>query len=327
MPYETTSPPSRPRIGLALGAGVARGWAHIGVVRALTGLGITPDVVAGTSIGALVGGAYLAGHLDTLEHWARGLTRLKIVGYMDFRLRAGGMIAGNRLVAEMRRHLEGIQVQTLPRPFVSIATDLMSGHEVWIRDGSLIDALRASFALPGVFPPVRRDDRWLVDGALVNPVPVAACRALGAQLVIAVNLNADVIGKVRRAGGRMPVPPGFDLLEVLQEAPESPPPRRLEALARRLFQRDYAGPSLFGVMACSLNIIQDRITRSRLAGEPPDVHVTPRLGHLGLMEFDRADEAIAEGMAALERSLPDLRESLQVLGCDVPEGDATPPAR
>ncbi len=306
----------RPRIGLALGAGVARGWAHIGVLRALKRYGIEADIVCGTSVGALVGGVHLAGKLDALEEWVRALTRLKIVSYLDLRLRqGGGLIGGERLLAELRHHLGDVEVEELPIPFVAIATDLVTGHEVWIRNGPLVEAMRASISLPGVFPPVQVDGRWMVDGALVNPVPVSACRALGAQMVIAVNLAADILGKARKPGAAVPTAAGFDLLKLVEEQePDAKRKSPIGALSRRIFRRDYEGPSLFGVMISSLGIVTDRITRSRLAGEPPDVHITPRLGHIGLSEFDRADDCIREGEAAVERALPDLHDALAVFG-------------
>ncbi|HYE49095.1 MAG TPA: patatin-like phospholipase family protein [Azospirillaceae bacterium] len=309
----------RPRLGLALGGGVARGWAHVGVIHALRRHGIVPDIVAGCSIGALVGGVMLADHLDTLESWARALNKVRILSLLDFRLRNGGLIGGEKLAAELQRHLGDLLVQDLPVPFAAIATDLVTGHEVWFNRGNLVEAMRASYAMPGIFPPVRHEGRWLVDGALVNPVPVSACRAMGAHMVIAVNLNADIIGMSRQPpGGSAPdeaVPAGFgfDPLAFLKRtAPESPAAG--DPLARRLLRREYEGPSMFGAMVSSLTIILDRITRSRLAGEPPDVHLTPRLGHIGLLEFDRAEEAIAEGEAAVERALPDLRDAMTLFG-------------
>ncbi|WP_431856460.1 patatin-like phospholipase family protein [Azospirillum sp.] len=312
---------TKPRIGLALGGGVARGWAHIGVLRALKRYGIEPDVVCGSSVGALVGGVALAGKLDALEEWARGLNRLKIAGYLDLRLRqGGGLIGGDKLVAEMRRHLGSTRIEDLPVPFTATATDLVTGHEVWLQKGELVDALRASFSLPGVFPPVPLDGRWLVDGALVNPVPVSCCRALGAQMIIAVNLSADILGKARKPGATIPTAAGFDLLGLIGEnAPETPRLSSIGALARRIFRRDYDGPSVFGVMVSSLGIITDRITRSRLAGEPPDVHVAPRLGQIGLLEFDRADDCIREGELAVERALPELHDALAVFSASARE--------
>ena len=317
------APRIRPRIGLALGGGVARGWAHIGAVRALRRYGIEPDVIAGSSVGALVGGVHLAGRLAELEEWAKRLTKLKIVSFLDLRLSSGGLIGGARLVAEMQRHLGETRIEALRTPFVAVATDLVTGHEVWLREGSLVEGLRASFSLPGVFTPVQIDHRWLVDGALVNPVPVSVCRALGAQMVIAVNLSADLIGKARRPGSLVPTAAGFDLLKLLEDAcpaPDVPAPSALNALTRRIFRREYDGPSLFGVMVSSFGIITDRITRSRLAGEPPDVHIAPRLGHIGLLEFDRAEEAILEGESAVERALPELCDALSVFGNNGREG-------
>ncbi|MCH9000521.1 MAG: patatin-like phospholipase family protein [Proteobacteria bacterium] len=313
---ETLQSPPRPKIGLALGSGVARGWAHLGVLRALERYGFGPDVVAGTSIGAMVGGAYLAGHAEALEDWARALTKVRIISYLDFRIRAGGMIGGRHLFQAMQEHLGDTTIEALGKPFVAVATDLVTGHEVWLREGSLIEAIRASFSLPGVFPPVRMNGRWMVDGALVNPVPVSICQALGAQMVIAVNVNADIIGKGRRSDLGVPTIAGFDLLQEIEAGKKVAPGSKLGALTRRVFRREPSQPSLFGVMISALGIVQDRITRSRLAGEPPDVHITPRLGHVGLFEFDRADEIIDEGEAAVERALPDLRDALAVLGHD-----------
>jgi len=300
---------------VALGGGIARGWAHIGALRALRRFGIEPDVIAGSSIGAVVGGFYLAGHLPALEQWARQLTKLKIVSYLDLRPTSGGLIGGTRLEVEMRRYLGDLKIEQLAVPFCAISADLVTGQEVWLREGLVTEALRASFSLPGVFPPRRIDGRYLIDGAVVNPVPISACRALGAELVIAINLNADPLGKVRRLPGGVPVAAGFDLMRLLDEEGLAPPVLSpFDALTRRLFRRDYDGPSVFGVMVSSLGIVMDRITRSRLAGDPPDVQIAPHLGQIGLLEFDRADEMIAEGEAAVERSVPDLLQALATFG-------------
>lgn len=225
-------------------------------------------------------------------------------------------MSGNRIVEEMRRLLGARRIEDLRNPFVAIATDLTSGHEVWLRDGDLVEAVRASIALPGLLPPIEDGDRILADGALVNPLPVAPCRALGADLVIAINLNTDVIGKSRRARiGQRPTI-GFDPL-ILQEgyiddAPEAASGNYFGALFRQKSNQ----PSLFSVMTTSLSIMQDRLTRSRLAGDPPDVHITPRVGHIGLLEFDRAKEAIMEGEQAVELRRRELIDALDVSGAD-----------
>ncbi|MBI1777317.1 MAG: patatin-like phospholipase family protein [Proteobacteria bacterium] len=304
----------RPLIGLALGSGVARGWAHLGVLRGLGRLGIKPDIVCGTSIGALVGGSHLSGRIDQLEVWARSLTKFRMVSYLDFKLGGGGMIGGARLLKEMEDHLGGLDIADLPQPFAAIATDLSTGHEVWLREGPLVDAMRASFSMPGVFPPVRLGDRWLIDGALVNPVPVSVCRAMGAQMTIAVNLHADLIGKLRRPGRTYPTVAGFDLLAELEETRPDDTGWRADNFLTRMFGRDPDAPSMFGVMVSALNIVQDRLARSRLAGEPPDVTITPRVGHIGLLEFHRADEVIAEGESAVDRAVADIRDALAIFG-------------
>ena len=302
----------RPKIGLVLGSGVARGWAHLGVLRGLGRLGIKPDFVCGTSMGAVVGGAYLCGRARALEDWALSLSKLKVISYLDLKLIGGGVIGGSKLIQRMEEEFGTVEIASLPVPFCAVATDLVTGHEVWLNSGKLVDALRASFGLPGVFPPFRHNDRWLVDGALTNPVPVSVCRAMGAQLVIAVNMHADFIGKARRPGQSYPTVAGFDLLSELEQMKNVDRGWRLDSFLGKVFGRQADAPSLFGTMVSALNILQDRVTRSRLAGDPPDVQITPRLGHMGLLEFHRAAEAIAEGEAAVERAMPDIRDSLVV---------------
>jgi NTE family protein len=216
--------------------------------------------------------------------------------------------------------LGDIRIEDLDRPFIAVAADLATGHEVWLRQGPLVDALRASFSLPGIFPPVMQDHRWLIDGALVNPVPVSPAVAMGAQMTIAVNLNADIIGMARRPGAKIQTVAGFDLLDEQHEAAEE---ARRTPLLRRLFKREPDHPSLFGVMFSSLNILQDRIARSRLAGDPPDVVIDPRIGHIGMAEFDRAAELIEEGESAVERRLPQIRDALTVLTQSLQRSDPT----
>ncbi len=303
------SPARHPMIGLALGSGLGRGFAHIGVIEVLEEHGIRPGIIAGSSIGSLVGGCYLAGKIDEFKEWALDLNRMKVFSYLDFRVRSAGLIGGKRLVNLLEEHFEDMTIPDLGYPFVSIATDLVTGHEVWLRKESLIDAMRASFALPGVFPPVEINHRRLIDGALVNPLPVSACRALGAHLIIAVDLNADLMGKAAKPGQNYQTIAGFDLF-----GDESAPKGLAQfSLTRRLFGREANSPSLFGVMVSALNIIQDRLTRSRLAGDPPDVHIKPEVGDIGVLEFERAEELIQRGREAAEEMIPEIKEAVEVL--------------
>lgn len=298
-------------IALALGGGMARGFAHIGVLRVLEKNGIKPTIVAGTSIGAVVGAAYLAGKLDDLEDWARSLNRVKILSYLDFRVRAAGMIGGKRLSTLLEANFQDMTIEDLEHPFVTIAADLLTGHEVWIRKGNLIEAIRASFALPGVFPPVERNGRFLVDGALVNPVPISPCQALGARMTIGVDLHADIIGKAAQPGSAFPKVAGFDMFNE-DDVPKEEQKKFTSGLTKRLFRREENSPSLFGVMISALSIMQDRMTRSRLAGDPPDIHIKPQIGHIGLLEFEKAAELIKEGELAAKRALPDIKAAMSV---------------
>lgn len=278
-PAASLTPPVEPkkprsRIALALGGGAARGWAHIGVLRALDEAGIDVGMIAGTSIGALVGGCYLAGKLDELEAFARSLTMRRIAGLLDFTIGGGGLFGGMRLTRRMQDHLQGLSIEDLDRPFVAVAAEVNTGHEVWITSGSLITALRASYALPGIFEPVTCNNRTLIDGAIVNPVPVSVCRAHEEPLVVAVNLNYDLYG--RSAVVKHSASVQMEEQHQQQKSAEA-----------RL--------GLTGVMVQAFNIIQDRISRARLAGDPPDLALHPRLNDIGLSEFHRAGEAIERG--------------------------------
>ncbi len=297
----------KPKLALALGGGAARGWAHVGVIRALQAHGIEPDMVCGTSIGALVGAAYASGELDRFEAWIRKLSLLDIASFMDFSLN-GGLIKGEKLMAFFAKTFEDRPIEELSMPFGAVACDLHTGAEVWLREGSIAQAVRSSIALPGLLTPSHYAGRTLVDGGLVNPVPVSLARAMGADLVIAVDLNTDLIGRHIRSedddleqpdvNGQRSDQPGW--LEQLQAKVRS---RWSLPWTVKSDQEVPEVPSLFEVVASSINIMQVRITRSRMAGEPPDAMVSPRLAHLGLMDFHRAELAIDEGKLALERSI------------------------
>ncbi|MGB3213401.1 MAG: patatin-like phospholipase family protein [Alphaproteobacteria bacterium] len=293
-------------IGLALGGGMARGFAHIGVLKALNRNGIYPTLITGTSIGAVVGCCYLAGKMQELEEWALSLTRYKILGYLDFRVRSASLIGGSRLRTMLETHFKDMTFADLPYPLICIATDLATGHEIWLRKGNLLEAMIASFALPGVFPPVKYENRFLVDGALVNPCPVSPCQAMGARMTIAVDLNADLIGKATKPGTSYQTVTGFDVFNSDHVSPEKTKDLNASSISRRLFRREENNPSLFGVMVSALSILQDRLTRSRLAGEPPDVHIRPAAGHIGLLEFEKAKELIRLGEESAERAIPEI---------------------
>jgi NTE family protein len=318
------------RIGLALGGGAARGWAHIGVLRALERAGIRPDVIAGTSIGAVVGGCYAADHLDNLERWARELTPKRIFGYLDFNFAGTGLISGQRLCERLEQHLGDRSIESLGTRFTAVATEIGTGHEHWLSRGRLVDAVRASYALPGVFKPVKVQGRWLFDGALVNPIPVSVCRALGARFVIAVNLNFDILGR----GSVISTPETMfseaDEQLQLAAAAESEGKKGVRALLQRqVFGKGDGAPGISTVMVDALNIVQDRIARSRLAGDPPDAMISPRLQDIGLFDFHRAEEAIERGMHAVERQLDDMLHEIEA--CDPKRArsdiDRTPASR
>jgi len=336
---------SRRKLGIALGAGAARGLCHIGVLRALGERGVEPRIVCGTSMGALVGAAYAAGHLASLEDWVRTLDLGDIVRLLDVHLTtAGGFAEAGKLIEHLRETVGDLMIEELPRTFAAVATDLATGRELWLREGSLWDAVRASIAVPGILTPKLHAGRWLVDGALVNPVPVSVCRALDADVVLAVNLTGGLTGRHLSSetlawagdeaatgppGGGHGAPvndpegdpeddPGGDPEREEERAPEEEPglmARVKETLSREdwaseLFRRGRTSPTVFEVLGTALDIMEDRITRSRMAGDPPDLVFNPKVLGIELFEFQRAEEAIEAGRRAVERERDRLDELL-----------------
>jgi NTE family protein len=317
----------KPSIALVLGSGAARGWAHIGVIHELADRGIKPDIVVGASVGAVVAGAYASGNLDQFEEWISGLGRVDIIRLLDAKMTGGGFLQGKSLMKAIEKRIGDPNIENLDIPFACVATELGSGREVWLREGSLLDACRASIALPGMFAPSRHgSERLLLDGGLVNPVPVSLARAMGGEIVIAVNLNADLVGRhffVHEADGKASDEESERQLAEWEEKDtllakwaakmKAGFGVRLDSYISSLRKKESPDPGLFDVMAGSIGIMQDRITRSRMAGEPPDIHITPHLGHIGLMDFDRADESIDEGRKATRHRSVELDKLAKIL--------------
>ncbi|MBW1980541.1 MAG: patatin-like phospholipase family protein [Deltaproteobacteria bacterium] len=301
------------QVGLALGSGSARGWAHIGVIRALMELGIEPDIVCGTSIGALVGAFYVTGNLDSLEEWTRGLHKHDVLQFIDIKLLPrGGLLEGDRIVQFLQDSIGDREIADLPKPFAAVATDLLTGQEIWLTTGSLVEAVRASVSVPCIFTPVTYGEHLLVDGGLVDPVPVSACKALGADVILAVNLNSEVLGKHICQAKRS---------KTRAKASNSEP-KFLHALSAGLKKwTSSLGASIsdslvdtlsfFDVMNGSLSIMQNYIVRSRLADDQPDVTINPRVVDIGFLDFDKAAEAIAEGKRAVERIGSELHDLIR----------------
>jgi NTE family protein len=317
----------KPVVALVLGGGAARGWAHIGVIHELKSMGVEPDMVVGTSVGSVVGGAYASGNLKPFEDWISSLSRVDIIRLLDAKMTGGGFLQGNSLMGAIEKRIGNPKIEDLEIPFACVATELDTGREVWLREGSLLDACRASIALPGMFAPSRlREDKLLLDGGLVNPVPVSLARAMGGDVVIAVNLNGDLIGRhffVHRQEEEVDDEDSDRALAEIEDKDtmiakwaakmKAGFGVRLDSYISSLRKKESPDPGLFDVIAGSIDIMQDRITRSRMAGEPPDIHITPQLSHVGLMDFDRSKESIGEGREATRREKPEIEELARVL--------------
>ena len=296
------------KIGLALGSGSSRGWSHIGVINALAEQGIVPDIVCGASIGSLVGASYVSGNMDKLEQWVCSLNKFETARFFEFNSSFNGFVNTERFHYFLNKYVasDDSQIESLSKKFASVATDLETGREIWLTKGSLVEAVWSSMSLPGLFPAIKNGGKWLVDGGLVNPVPVTLCRALGADVVIAVNLNGDLVGR-----------------HIHKQKPETKNDTGIINKVTDLFAEytatilpkenlDNQPPSLFEAIASSINITQDRITRSRIAGDPPEILLSPRLSDIGLLDFYRANEAIQEGRASIQRALPEIQRILDI---------------
>ena len=295
-------------IGLALGSGSSRGWSHIGVINALVEQGIEPDIICGTSIGALVGASYLSNNLSKLEHWVRSLTKFETAKFFEINFSLNGFVNIQRLQQFFDQNVapDDLLIEDLNKQFAAVATELETGREKWLTKGSVLDAVLASISIPGLFPAIKNNSKWLVDGGLVNPVPVSVCRALGADIVIAVNLNNNIVGKhIRTPTTSVTKSTGVvdKITDLITEYTASIFPTT---------KAEEQPPGLFDAIATSFNITQDRITRSRMAGDPPDIMLSPNLAHIGLLEFHRADEAISEGRRCVEKALPGIKNTLGI---------------
>lgn len=295
------------KIGLALGSGSARGWSHLGVIKALQKLGVEPDIVVGCSIGALVGASYCAGNLHRLEAWLLNLAKLEVARFFELNWSFNGFVDADHMEKFLIQYVCGNEVciEDLDTSFAAVSTNLETGREVWFTSGSVLQAVWASMSLPGLFPPIQHDGRWLIDGGLVNPVPVSVCRALGADLVIAVNLNGDIVGK--HLARRPEVATNYGIADrFIKNIKE------YSAAIIPDFGSENKAPGLFDAIVSSINIMQDRVTRSRMAGDPPDILLEPKLSKIGLLEFHRASEAIAEGEKCVERLSSEIQYALDM---------------
>jgi len=291
------------KIGLALGSGSARGWSHIGVIQSLKEHDIPLDIVCGSSMGAVVGGAYAAGILSSLEELAREFSWLDFLKFMDVSLSRRGLLNGNRITEFFRDKISDMNIENLQIPYGAVAVELYTGEEIAILNGPLIDALRASFSFPGLFTPFHKDNQWFIDGGLINPVPVSLCRAMGADIVIAVNLNDGILQKrvfMHSSDANLPSldKPADTLMDYLSA--KFPFLKRME----NQDSRSEKIPNMIEVMMKSIYIMQDRITKQRMVEDPPDISITPRLSDVSLLDFNKARDVIEEGQRATLVKLP-----------------------
>ncbi|TNE39193.1 MAG: hypothetical protein EP347_05015 [Alphaproteobacteria bacterium] len=307
---------TKKKFGLALGGGAALGWAHIGILRVLAENGIEVDLVAGTSMGSIVGGSFAAGKLDTLEEHARAITWSKMLSLADMKLGRSGLFAGDKVVRMLVDNLGGVNIENLELPFAAVAVDLVKGEQVVFKSGLLTDAIRASISLPGIFAPVHRGDQWLVDGGLVNTVPVSVCRDMGAEVVVGVNVVADYLSRAESVG----------LLDTdnsdgsLSEAEKKEVERTKGVIAKlqewkqvvsERRQREPKGPGLLGIGVSAGSLVMRELAKGQLERNPPDVLIEPKVGQIMSFEFHRASELIEIGRECAKSRMDDIRAALE----------------
>ncbi|MCM4082163.1 patatin-like phospholipase family protein [Paractinoplanes hotanensis] len=281
------------RVALALGSGGARGFAHIGAIEVLEERGFEVSAVAGSSMGALVGGVMAAGRLKDFRDWAVSLKQRDVLRLLDPKWAAAGAIGAERLITHLNEFLTDVEIENLPIPYTAVATDIEARREVWFQKGLLRTAVRASIAIPGVITPVVIDGRLLADGGLLNPVPIEPTAASGADLTIAVSLQAPRTHQ-----------------ELASPVRATATPQWVEGIRQRFAPRKTA-PALpddlrIGtVLALSLDAMQDLIARYRLAGLPPDIHIAVPVSASGVMDFSRAAELVALGRELTTKALDD----------------------
>lgn len=316
------------KVGLVLGSGAARGWAHIGIINRLKSFGVEPHIVTGCSIGALVGAALASGRLQELEDWVKGLDSWGVFSLLDWGLGQGGLISGEKVFEKITETIGDLDFQELDVPFGAVSTDLFTGREAWLTEGSLKEALRCSCAIPGILAPTKINGRWMVDGATVNPVPVSLCKMMGADFIIAIDLNSDKSNLVAKQ--QSPVleaapevlPPELEMAQLPEaqsasEAKDANPFNQLLMSGKQYLQqrkekqlKKAQTPDVFAVMSGCIDIMQDRITRSQLASEAPDIVIQPKLAEFGIMDFDKAEALIKAGEACADLYRPILEYKL-----------------
>ncbi|MCA1808646.1 MAG: patatin-like phospholipase family protein [Kiritimatiellia bacterium] len=299
----------RPKVALVLGSGAARGWAHLGVLEELRRVGLPIDMVVGASMGALVGAVYAAGRWEALRDVACGLDWRQMISYfIELSFPRSGLIDGAKVEAFVREHVNFAAMEELDLPFRAVATDIVSGNEFVFERGDVVTAVRASIAVPGMFTPVAMDGRVLVDGGLVNPVPVSVARAMGADFVVAVDVNGYHTPQAMGEKQDPPPGPSGDTAEALARlvktvkarvAGNGTPWGRL--VTRWLKAAEM--PGIFDVLGNSIRIMEAQITAARFQIDPPDLLIRPRLGDISFMDFHRAEPIMAAGRQATADAL------------------------
>ncbi|VXC84416.1 patatin-like phospholipase RssA [Serratia oryzae] len=291
------------KIGLALGAGAAKGWAHIGVINALRKRGIEIDIVAGCSVGALVGAALACHRLPAMEHWVRSFSYWDVIRLMDLTWQRGGLLRGERVFNAVGQLLKVDDFADCALKFGAVTTNLSTGRELWMTKGDIQQAIRASCSMPGLLAPVWFEGYWLVDGALVNPVPISLTRAMGADIVIAVDLQHDAhlmqqdLFSVHNTGEDAASE------EANNTVIDNWRGRLRDRINKVMLKKPSFTPTAMEIMSTSIQMLENRVKRNRMASDPPDVLIQPYCPQISTLDFHRASEAIEAGRLAVEKQI------------------------
>lgn len=283
------------KVSLVLGSGGARGLAHIGVIRWLEEHNYEIKSISGCSIGSLIGGVYAAGKLDQLEEWMLTITKLDIANLLDFSWGSGGIFKGDKIINTLVGFLEDIQIENLSIPFTAVAADIITEKEVWINSGSLFDAIRASISLPLFFTPVKYKDSLLIDGGVLNPVPIAPTFNDNTDLTIAVNLGGVLIPEKKEIKNEL------DNSEN-EEGFQQSITRFVKSFLKKDKEPHVRNWGMYDVADKAFDTMQSAIARAKMASYPPDVDIEVARNACGTLEFDRAEEMITLGYETTEQA-------------------------
>ena len=290
------------KIGLALGSGAARGWAHIGVIKALEKENIPIHFISGSSVGSYVGAVYSGGGFESLKEFALSMDRKKVLSYIDVVFPRSGLINGKNAKILYSMHTKIMGFDELPIPVKMVATDMDTGEKLILDKGNIPEAIRASCSIPGIFTPVKMGNRWVIDGGLIDPVPVSVVKSMGADFVIAVDLNSGVINRQKKKKKEKNINSDTQRKAVARNEIVNQLFSKYDQAGKLMknklnswFNQSESSPHIINIIGSAIGIMQAQITKNNLEIDRPDVLIQPQLAGVKMFDYDQAEKSINEG--------------------------------